>query len=467
MQDPPPHAAGRNATQTRLAEAQHMTTSNPINRREFLTTTGQTTVGLAGAAWVAQANVARGSVLGANERRRFAFIGVAGQGQFNLKTLLTEPNVDVPVVCDAHLDRAADARKITGDKADVVQDYRRVLDRKDIDGVFIGTPDHWHALIAIHACQAGKDVYVEKPMTHVVAEGRRLIDAARKHKRVVQVGTQQRSGEHYAQAAELIQSGRLGRVHHVRSWNTINRTPGVRKPERQQVPKALNWDLWLGPAPMRPYDSVRCSGNHRFFWDYAGGRLTDLGVHQMGTIQWLMNVKAPLSAVAVGGKFAVEPWDYWDTPDTLNVLYEYPGWTCEFVVRDGSAYAPEGARWGNVFHGTKGSMYIDRGGFEIIPDGDRVPAKVVGTPRKSGDMPTQLSGAHIRNFLECMQTRKQPVAYPLDGHQASTPPHLGNIAFRVGRKIRWDADKERIIGDEQANAMLTKTYRAPYLLPEV
>ena len=444
-----------------------MAAANDINRREFLSSTGHATAGLAGAAWAAQANVASGGVLGANERPRFAFIGVSGQGKFNLKTLLKEPNIDVPVLCDANLDRAADARKLTEGKGELAQDYRKVLDRKDIDGVFIATPDHWHTLIAIHACQAGKDVYVEKPMTHVVAEGRRLIDAARKHKRVVQVGTQQRSGENYARAAALIQSGGLGRVSHVRSWNAANRTPGVRRPENQQVPKALNWDLWLGPAPMRPYDSVRCSGNHRFFWDYAGGRLTDLGVHQMGTIQWLMGVKAPLSATAVGGKFAVEPWDYWDTPDTLNVLYEYPGWTCEFVVRDGSSYAPEGARWGIVFHGTSATMFLDRGGYQIIPEGDRVPAKVVGTPRKSGDMPTKLSAAHIGDFLSCMRTRKQPVAHPDDGNQASTAPHLGNIAFRVGRKIRWDAEKERIIGDDQANAMLTKTYRARYLLPEV
>ena len=444
-----------------------MTASSDINRREFLASSGQATVGLTGAAWAAQTQLAGGGVVGANERRRFAFIGVSGQGTFNLKVLLGEPDVEVPVLCDANLDRAAKARKIVGDKAEVAQDYRRVLDRKDLDGVFIGTPDHWHAIIAVHACQAGKDVYVEKPMTHVVAEGRRLIEAARKHKRVVQVGTQQRSGEHYAQAAKLIQSGGLGRVHHVRSWNTTNRTPGVRKPEGQKVPEALNWDLWLGPAPKRPYDSVRGSGQHRFFWDYAGGRLTDLGVHQMGTIQWLMNVKAPLSAVAVGGKFAVEPWDYWDTPDTLNVLYEYPGWTCEFVVRDGSGYAPEGARWGNVFHGTKGTMYIDRGGYQIIPDGDRMPASVVGTPRKSGDMPTRLSGAHIRNFLDCLRTRKQPVSNPEDGHQSATPPHLGNIAYRVGRKIHWDAEKERIVGDEQANGMLTKTHRAPYVLPAV
>ncbi len=444
-----------------------MTASSRRNRREFLVSTGQGTAGLAGAAWLAGSQAATAGVLGANERLRFAFIGVAGQGQFDLKTLLDEPNVEVPVICDVNLDRAAQAKKLVGGKPEVMQDYRRVLERKDIDGVFIGTPDHWHANITIHACQAGKDVYVEKPMTHVVAEGRRMIAAARKHQRVVQVGTQQRSGEHYAQAAKLIQSGELGRVHHVRSWNTINRTPGVRKPEGQKVPKGLNWDLWLGPAPKRPYDSVRCSGQHRFFWDYAGGRLTDLGVHQMGTIQWLMNVKGPLSAVAVGGKFAVEPWDYWDTPDTLNVLYEYPGWTCEFVVRDGSAYAPEGARWGNVFHGTKGAMYIDRGGFEIIPDGDRMPAKVVRTPRKSGDMPKQLSGAHIRNFLDCMRTRKQPVAHPEDGHQASTPPHLGNIAFRVGRKIHWDPVKEQIIGDEEASALLTKVHRGPYVLPEV
>jgi predicted dehydrogenase len=444
-----------------------MATSNGINRRDFLRSTREATVGLASAALLAEARPASGAVLGANDRLRFAFIGVAGQGSFNLGTLLKEPNVEVPVVCDVHLDRAAAARKLTGGRAEVVQDYRRVLDRKDIDGVFIATPDHWHSIITIQACQAGKDVYVEKPLSHVVVEGRRVVDAARKHRRVVQVGTQQRSGEHYAQAAVLIQSGGIGRVSHVRTWNTVNRTPGVRRPEGESVPKALNWDLWLGPAPMRPYDSVRCSGQHRFFWDYAGGVVTDLGVHQLGTIQWLMNARAPLSAVAVGGKFAVEPWDYWETPDTLNVLYEYPGWTCEFAIRDGSAYFPEGTRWGIVFHGTKAAMFIDRGGFEIMPDGKRTMAKVVGTPRKSGDMPVRLSAQHIRNFLDCVRSRKQPAAHPEDGHRATTTPLLGNIAFKVGRKIHWDAEREQIPNDSQANAMLSKVYRAPYVLPEV
>ncbi len=443
-----------------------MAQSNGINRREFLASTGQATAGLAGTALWASARPASGAVVGANDRMRFAFIGVAGQGTFNLTTLLKEPDIEVPVICDVHLGRGAAARKYTEDKAELVQDYRRVLDRKDIDGVFIATPDHWHAVIAIQACQAGKDVYVEKPMTHVVIEGRRLIDAARKHKRVVQVGTQQQSGEHYTEAKELIRNGGLGRVSHVRSWNTINRTPGVRKPENEQVPKDLDWDLWLGPAPMRPYDSVRGSGMHRFFWDYAGGDLTDLGTHQLGTIQYLMGVKAPLSAVGVGGKFAVEPWDYWDAPDTMNALYEYPGWTCEFVIRHGSAYHPEGTRWGTIVHGTNGAMFIDRGGFEIMPDPGRGPGKIVGTPRKSGDMPAQLSGKHIRNFLDCMRSRKEPVANAEFGHQATTASHLGNIAYRIGRKIRWDAEKEQIVDDPQANAMLTKTYRAPYLLPE-
>ncbi len=445
-----------------------MSNSNKINRRKFLSSTGGSAAGIAGAATLTGTNLAAAGVLGANDRMRFAFIGVAGQGQFNLARLLEQPNVAVPVICDVNLPRAEQASKKHVDgKAELVQDYRRILDRKDIDGVFIATPDHWHAIPTLHACQADKDVYVEKPMTHVVAEGQRIVDAARKHQRVVQVGTQQLSGEHYAQAAKLIRSGGLGRVHHVRSWNCINRTPGVRKPEGQSVPKGLDWDRWLGPAPKRPYDSVRCSGQHRFFWDYAGGRLTDLGVHQMGTIQWIMGVKGPTSAVAVGGKFAVEPWDYWDTPDTLNVLYEYPGWTCEFVVRDGSGYAPEGARWGNVFHGTKGAMYIDRGGYEIIPDGKRTERKTVRTPRTSGDMPTKLSGAHIRNFLDCMRTRQQPVAHPEEGNRATIPPHLGNIAFKVGRKIHWDPDKLEIIDDAEAAALLTKEYRKPYVLPEV
>jgi predicted dehydrogenase len=443
-----------------------MNRRNTIGRRQFLERSGLTAAAaLAGAMLPKQRASAQSRPLAANERIRIAFVGTAGQGQFNLGLFLKEPHVEVPVVCDVDLTHAAAARRLTGDKAEVVQDYRTLLDRKDLDALVVCTPDHWHAIITIQACQAGKDVYVEKPMTLCVAEGRRMVQAAQKHGRVVQVGTQQHSGEHYAEAAELVQNGGLGRVFHVCTWYIDNRWPGVTPPPSDEPPKHLNWDLWVGPRLKVPYDRMRCSGNHRFYFDYAGGQMTDIGTHHMETVQMFMKARAPLSAVAAGQKLMKQ--EPFDTPDTLTALWEYPGWTLEFVNREASAYNKELSEFGILFYGTDATMYIDRGGFEITPERQRRAAKVVGTPRKQNYMPEMLSIRHIRNFLDCMRTRKAPAVDAETGQRATTVPHLANIAYRTGRKIRWDAEKEQIIDDPQANELLTRTYRPPYVLPEV
>jgi predicted dehydrogenase len=437
-----------------------------IDRRSFLERTGWTAAAaLAGAVLPERRAEAQSRPFGANERIRLAFVGTNGQGQFNLGLFLKEPYIEVPVVCDVDLTHAAAARKLTGDKAEVVQDYRTLLDRKDLDAFVICTPDHWHAIITIQACQAGKDVYVEKPMTLCVAEGRRMVQAAQKHARVVQLGTQQHSGEHYAEAAQIVQSGGLGKVFHVCTWHIADRWPGIEPPPAEDPPAGLNWDMWLGPRPKVPYDKMRCSGNHRFYWDYAGGQMTDIGTHHMETVQWFMNARAPLSAAAVGQKLMKQ--EPFNTPDTLTVLWEYPGWTLEFVNREVCGYNKEQSQFGIRFFGTDATMYIDRGGFEITPEKKRTAAKVVGTPGKENYMPETLSTSHIRNFLDCMRTRKKPNVDVETGQRATTVPHLGNIAYRTGRKIRWDADKEQIIDDPQANELLTRSYRGPYLLPEV
>lgn len=437
---------------------------NEMKRRTFLARAGRASLGAAATHWMTTAVNAQSRPAGANERIRLAFVGTRGQGRFNLGLFLKEPDVEVPVVCDVDLVEAEKARELTEGKAEVVQDYRRLLGRKDIDAFVVCTPDHWHAIITIQACQAGKDVYVEKPMTLCVAEGRRMIEAVRKHNRVVQVGTQQRSGEHYAEAARLVQSGGLGKVFHVFTWYVDNRWPGVGPPPREQTPATLDWDMWLGPRPLVPYDRSRCSGSHRFYWDYAGGQMTDIGTHHMETIHWFMNVRAPLSAVAIGQKsMKNEPFE---TPDTLNALWEYPGWTLEFAIREANAYTKEGSMYGILFHGSEATLYIDRSGFELTPEKGKKPVQVVGAPRKRNYLPEVLSIRHIRNFLDCMRTRRKPNTDVEAGHQATTVTHLGNISYRAGRKIRWDADREQIIDDPEANELLTRTYRPPYLLPE-
>jgi myo-inositol 2-dehydrogenase / D-chiro-inositol 1-dehydrogenase len=436
-----------------------------LSRRGLLEQGGRVAAGLAGATWLAGRVNAQLNPAGANERIRLAFVGTRGQGRFNLGLFLKQPEVEVPVVCDVSLPEAEAAAKLTDGRAKVVQDYRTLLDRKDIDGFVVCTPDHWHAIITIQACQAGKDVYVEKPMTLCVAEGRRMVEVVHKYKRVVQLGTQQHSGELYARAAEMVQKGGLGKVFHVYTWQVENRWPGIKPAPKEDPPKTLDWDLWLGPRPWVPYDRLRCSGAHRFFWDYAGGQMTDMGTHHMETIQWFMNARAPLSAVAAGQKLMKQ--EPFETPDTLNALWEYSGWTLEFKISEVDAYTRENSQNGILFHGTEGTLYIDRGGFEVTLPKDREPFQVVGTPRKNNYLPETLSLRHIRNFLDCVKSREKPNVDVETGQRATTVPHLGNIAYRTGRKVRWDADKEQIIDDPEASKLLTRTYRAPYVLPEL
>jgi predicted dehydrogenase len=410
---------------------------------------------------------AKAAQRGANETIRVGFIGTGGQGYFNMGVFMDNKDVTIPVVCDVNRHNLTRANKSALDgKAEMVEDYRRVLDRKDIDAVVICTPDHWHAIPTIAACKAGKDVYVEKPMTYCIAEGRRMADAARKYDRVVQVGIQQQSGPHYIEAAELVQSGKLGKVTHVRTWNTHNRLPGIGFPADGDPPETLNWDFWLGPAPRIPYNATKASGLFRMFWDYAGGTITDWGTHHMGTVHHIMGEDQPKSAAATGGKFFIK--DLYDTPDTMNVLWEYPGgWTLEYTLRETNGRNCDGSGYGLMFYGTNGTMYVDRSGYEVLPEGDRIEAKTVGTPRKDNFMPRILSVPHIRNFLDCIKSRKRPIADVEIGHRATIVPHLGNISLRSGEKVVWDAEKETIINSTKAAKLLTREYRKPYILPEI
>ena len=407
------------------------------------------------------------SPLGANERIRFAAIGLGGRGRFVMEQFGICGNVEFPIVCDPNILNSRKANQdLLGGKAEMVDDYRKVLDRKDIDGVLIATPDHWHAIAAIHACQAGKDVYVEKPLGHNVVEGRRVVQAARRYGRVVQVGIQQQSGAHYIEAANFVRSGKLGKITLVRMWNHVNRWPGAGVKPDEPCPETLNWDLWLGPAQMTPFNAVRASSSFRSFWDYAGGTMTDWGAHHVGSVHHVMGQDRPTSVVATGGKLVIQ--DMYETPDTMSVLWEYPGgWTLLYTLLQTNTYNPEGSNYGIVFHGVNGTLFLDRRGFEVFPEGERAQAQAVGRPRVDNFNPTDLNPPHIRNFLECMRSRETPVANPEVGHRATLVAHLGNIAVRTGRKLTWDSEHETIPGDSEACALLTREYRKPYLLPSV
>jgi len=350
--------------------------------------------------------------------------------------------------------------------------------------VVVSTPDHWHAMITMLACAAGKDVYVEKPLTLFVREGRWMIDVAKRYKRVVQVGVQNRAGPNFQRAREFIQQGKLGQIVAVQDTYCRNLMPGFGNPPDQEPPKELDWDMWLGPAPARAYNPNRGIYHFRWIWDYAGGQMTNLGQHSLDIVQWFTGASAAKSVYSTGGRTYLK--DNMETPDSQDVLIDYPGFTGICVYREATA-GREGLGMGGVmFYGTKGMMSVSRGGYEVFPDRKANPfntmANILGGHPVGGPQPTpeskdqlwtekqkDTSGdgtkdyvTHARNFLDCIRSRQQPLADIESAHQVATTCHLANISLRVGRKITWDAEKEQIVGDPQANEMLTRPYRSPW-----
>lgn len=441
-----------------------------MKRRRFL---GQaaTTAGLLAAS---------SRALGANERARVALIGCGGRGLTVAKLMAAVPGVSFVAACDVYAPNAAKVKEWAGPGCVAYGDFRRALDRTDVDAVVVATPDHWHAIPTVLACQAGKDVYVEKPLGHNIQEGRAMVSAARRHGRVVQTGMQHRSMPHYAEAQRIIQSGELGAVRFVRLWNYVNLTPnGIGKKADEAPPEGLDWDFYLGPAPKVPYNRNRFLGTFRWFWDYAGGFITDWGTHRFDTVHQIMGADAPRSVTAVGGRFELH--DGAETPDTLQVTYEYPGFilSYEAIQMNGQglggrtpgrkAYRARGQYdrpHGEAYYGTNGTLIADRLGFEVVPElepAGLAPPTGLRMARRdlAGDDRTDL---HVANFIDCVRSRRPPAADVEIGHRSTIVSHLGNIAYRTGRKLRWDADREEITGDAEASALLGRQARAAWSL---
>jgi predicted dehydrogenase len=428
----------------------------PTRRRFVQITAGATAAGVLHAK----------GVLGANDRINVGLIGCGGRGHSVWERFLKNPDVNPVAVCDVYepfLTRAAGERSLTA-----VKDFRRVLDRKDIDAVIVATPDHWHAIQTVLACEAGKDVYTEKPLSLTVREGRLMADAARKHKRIVQTGSQQRSGAHYARAVKIVQDGSIGPVHKIAAGFTRNIVPGFVARELQTgLTSDLDWDMWLGPAPFVPFDPYRCIYHFRWFWNYSGGQMTNWGAHDLDIARWALGAKAPATVAAFGGRFALK--DGGETPDVQEVLYNFPdasvgggkGCVVSWTAREIGASRGEPL----VFHGTKGTLAINRRGFKVTPDvwkGD--PRNETPAMEPMEEPGSEMDSAHIRNFLDSVKSRTPPVADVEEGHRTATMCHLGNIAMRLGRSLRWDAEKEQCIGDADANRHLHYDYRKPWKL---
>lgn len=402
-------------------------------------------------------------VAGAKERLRLGFIGVGNRGAQLLSATLPNEDVQVVALCDVyrpHLDKWA--ARVEG--AQTYGDFRRLLERDDIDAVVIATPDHWHALQTIMACDAKKDVYVEKPLSLTIHEGRRMVEAARKNNRVVQVGLQRRSSSVYTQLAQLVQSGAVGKVTVARAYRINNMAPdGIGVSPDTAPPADLDWEMWLGPRPKRLYNPNIAPYKFRWWQSYSS-QLGNWGVHYFDTLRWLLGETAPASVSAHGGKFAVQ--DARDIPDTLETIYEFASGCLLLFGQYEASGAPIFPQGELELRGTQGVVYADMPGFEIIPERGgqfqtpeprREPLKVTGRREN-------LDALHLRNFFDCVKSRKTPHCDVEEGHRSTVFAHLGNIALATKSRLAWDAQREQIVGNAAANALRHYKYRAPWKL---
>ncbi len=438
-----------------------MSSPASLSRRRFIAQATATLI--AGSASALPSSAASNkAVAGANERLRIGLIGCGGQGLGNLYHF-QKLGAQVVAVCDPDEERMRHARERSGGKADMQRDFRHVLERQDVDVVVVATPDHWHALPTVMACAAGKDVYVEKPLAYSVAEGRAMVNAAARHGRIVQIGTQQRGGEHYREAVARIQSGELGKVSRARVWNVWNGTRGevsggrwgtIGNPPDGVPPDGVDYDLWLGPAPKRAFNSNRFHWNYVYFWDYAGGMMTGWGVHHVDVVQWAMGEDTPKTVTSSGGKYVLD--DARETPDTLDTLFEYDGFTLQASMYHGNARPIEGSDYGVAFYGTEGTMLLKREGYKIWSEDPAKPEVV-----REG---TEMDAPFRAEFLRCCKERTQPVANAATGQRSTIPVLLANIAYRTGRKLNWNGTAEQFENDSEADVYLTRTYREPWSL---
>ncbi len=434
-----------------------------MDRRLFLQGAA---AGVGSAAW---ASVGRAAGL-ANDRVTVCVMGVRGRGGSLLSTFASLPDVDVKYVCDLDEDvLAARVQQVagkTGRRPKAIKDYRRALDDPSVDALVAGTPDHWHALPTIHACLAGKDVYVEKPDGHNILEGRTMVAAMKKHGRVVQLGTQARSGPLQASAMAYLAEGHLGKVRFAKAWES-SRQSAIGYPADEQAPANVDYDTWLGPAPKRPFNRRRFHGSWRWFFDYGSGDLGNDGVHRLDVARWALETAAkaqgeslptyPTAISAHGGKLYFDDAQEW--PDTLMVTYDYPGYLLTYEMRVWNAYRLHDEGEGAAVLGDNGYLVIGNSRWRAFDAKGKLVREESGRYNDIG---------HARNFVECMRSRKKPVAdLETVGHPSSLLCHLGNAAWRLGRTISFDPATYSL-GDDEANRFATRpVYRKPFELPAI
>ncbi|NOG55828.1 MAG: Gfo/Idh/MocA family oxidoreductase [Planctomycetes bacterium] len=436
---------------------QHSDLNPPVTRRRFIRALGGAAVGCTILPALGTSR-AHGSVAPSN-RINMALIGCGGMGRANLNGFLSKPDVQVLAVCDPDSNRRADAQKAvnthyakqaasgTYSGCDAYNDFREVLDRPDIDAVIQAAPDHWHALIAIAACKAGKDIYGEKPLARTIAEGRAMSDTVRRYARVFQTGSQQRSDARFRFACELVRNGRIGKVHTVRVGIPGGSTTGNHPPI--PVPDGFDYDLWLGPAPWAPYCENRCHYNFRHILDYSGGKLCDWGAHHVDVAHWGLDrlASGPVTVEGVGEY----PSDgLWDAVVNFHVTATYEDGV-QIIVDNTFT---QGVR----FEGEDGWVFVSRSAI------DASPKMLLRDTIGANEIHLHPSGDHRRNFLDCVKSRKQPAAPVEHAHRTITVAHLANMAMQLGRPIHWDPSTETIANDDTASRMRSRATRSPWTM---
>jgi len=452
---------------------------SPMTRRTFTSA----------AAFTTMTALSASRVYGANNLVRLAFIGCGNRGDQLLDAFIETPNAAPMAFCDLNDEYLKLAESRISGLINKGKDYRQILDIKDVDAVVISTPDHWHALQTIESLQAGKHVYVEKPLSLCVAEGRAMVEAAAKAKKVVQVGFHRRSSNFCKEAVDLIRRNEIGDITMVRCFHVDNEWPlGIGNPNDEKQPpdpKVFDWDKWLGPAPMKPYNQNRAYYRFRWFYDYSGGQLTNMGAHYLDMIHWALGVDAPTSVSAMGSKFVIK--DNREIPDTLQVNYLYPNNTLVSFTQVNANAAPGAHEQGCEieFRGTKGTLYVYGKHYIVMPEmNTSVPYPALNPVDRTlwakyrGSRKAQLSAKkvmgnadtiwHTRNFISSIGSEGKQPNCPIEvGHRSTTAALIGNIALKKKAILDWDAKNEQFVNNKEANALLKYEYRAPFKFPTV
>ena len=436
-------------------------------RRKFIRNSVTVTAGATLANSFAFETLARGKKMGAIEKINVGLIGCRSQGFNILKHFMDQPEAECIALCDVDMNvlqqRAIDVEKIQGKKPALYDDFRKLLENKDIDVVIIGTPDHWHCLMTVAACQAGKDIYVEKPMANSIEECNVMVAATRKYNRIVQVGQQQRSGVHWRKIMSLLNSNEIGKLRKIKVWGNFDYGIGQPVVPDEPVPPGVNFDMWLGPAPNRSFNKARYHGSWRMFWDYGGGLLTDWGVHLMDMALWVKSTKKPpKSVMATGGNFSF-PGNAHETPDTLSVIWEMDDDYClTWDHTAGTENGPYDKSYGIAFTADNGTIIANRESWELKAEWRDEKLAMKSVEEQKGK---NYHEEHVKNFLACVKSGKNPNCPVETGRAAAMYAHLGNIACRTGTRVVYDAKKNIMIDNPAAEKMRVPQYRSPWKLP--